>query len=87
MNYQENFNNENWESQCNFPQDWNCDCDHNNSDKKIFYGYFVGTQYPSQNNDDNCDRKETTRCEEKRPETNRCRTCRCPFCCLFRRFH
>lgn len=107
MNYEERYNNySNWENQCNFPDDWNCDYNYGNNehanktDKKYFYGYFVGTEINTNHNnagrDNNCNCKKEDRCNDNRkcedrkenirPCQNNNRRCNCCICNLFRCF-
>ena len=80
--------------QCNYPDEWNCDCDRDNN-KQVFYGYFVATDKGYNRHDnrkENNTKNENWRKQEdyeKEQNTRPCqeqntRRCCCPFCTLFR---
>ena len=93
MNYNDKYYNY---DQCNYPDEWNCDCQNSNHNQKVFYGYFVATDKGcdnyAQKKETNFDKREdnTRQCNKEKEETNRpcenqnSRRCCCPFCTLFR---
>lgn len=99
MNYNERYH-ENWENQCNFPEEINCNCNNKEERKeKIFYGYFVGTECNKSNNY-SCKQKENICYENndkkyyQETDENTCdkqtsnrRRCNCCLCNIFKNFH